>query len=85
VYQVNPTIGTDLPLKACEISEVICAFFELEKNAAFEAIFCLLSAAVFYFLDYHSMFALSVVFLLVLVPVRAIRSYSMRNKGVSNE
>lgn len=60
-------------------------FSNWKANAAFEAVFCLVSAVIFFLLEYQSMFALSIIFLLVLVPARAFRTYFAKERNAANE
>ncbi|MFT5868454.1 MAG: hypothetical protein ACI8TF_000559 [Paracoccaceae bacterium] len=60
-------------------------FSNWKLNTAFEAIFCLLCAVICFLLEYQSMFALSIIFLFALVPVRAFSAYFTKNRDASNE
>lgn len=60
-------------------------FSDWKANAAFEAVFCLVSAMIFFLLEYQSMFALSIIFLLVLVPARAFRAYFTKEMNAADE
>ena len=55
-------------------------FSSRKKRTACEAAFCFISVGICFILESRSMFALSVIFLLFLVPARAVKFYMAEKK-----